>query len=106
MMSKARLAFRALLISLRPRYIASRSAVRPLADKESRLLCGSSTLLVKELVSSARSLKLTRRNSSCGLAVLKNCRAASLDFPTLLAMLPLRSKMTPMDMGTSSDEKY
>ena len=35
--------------------------MRPFADKESRLLCRSSTLLVKELVSSARSLKLTRR---------------------------------------------
>jgi len=39
-------------------------------------LCKSSTLLVKELDNSARSLKLTRKNSSWGLAVLKNWTAA------------------------------
>src|SRR5438034_3589324 len=52
----------------------------------------SSTLLVNALVSSARSLKLTRKNSSCGLAVLKNCKAASRALPTLLDILPLKSK--------------
>ena len=56
-------------------------------------------------MTSARSLKLTRKNSSCGLAVLKNCKAASLALPILLTMLPLRSKMTPTEMGTSSEEK-
>src|SRR5689334_21188082 len=41
-------------------------------------LCRSSTLFVNSLVSSARSLKLTRKNSSAVFAVLKNCSAASL----------------------------
>src|SRR6266481_4682638 len=86
--------------------MASRSAVRPFADAESMWLCRSSTLLVKVLRTSARSLKPTRKNSSCGFAVLKNCKAASLALATLLAMLPLRSKITPMEMGTSSEEKY
>jgi hypothetical protein len=84
MMSNARLAFCAVLISLRPRYIASRSAVRPFTDEESRRLCRSSTVLVKVRTSSARSLKLTRKNSSCGLAVVKNCEAASLALPNFV----------------------
>jgi hypothetical protein len=29
-----------------------------------------------------------------------------LGLPSLLAMLPLRSKMTPIEMGTSSEEKF
>src|SRR5882762_1156171 len=44
--------------------MASRSAVRPLGAVSIKRLCKSSTLLVKELVNSARSLKLTRKNSS------------------------------------------
>src|SRR6266478_4566604 len=59
MMSKARLLFRAVRISLRPRYIASRSAVRPFPEAESNRLCRSSALLVKALMSSARSLCLS-----------------------------------------------
>jgi hypothetical protein len=31
--------------------------------------------------------------------------AASLALPALFNMLPLRSRMTPMEIGTSSDEK-
>src|SRR5215472_11518437 len=85
--------------------MASRSAVRPLGEVSIRRLCKSSTLLVNELVSSARSLKLTRKNSSCGLAVLRKSTAASRALPILLLMLPLQSKITPIEMGTSSEEK-
>src|SRR6266478_5438680 len=84
--------------------MASRSAVRPFGTVSIMRLCRSSTLFVKELVNSARSLKLTRKNSSWGLAVLKNCTAASRALPTLLDMLPLKSKITPIEMGTSSAE--
>src|SRR5216684_4031146 len=63
--------------------IASSSAVRPLGAVSIMRLCRSSMLLVKALESSARSLKLTRKNSSCGLAVLKNCSAASRALPIL-----------------------
>src|SRR5579885_23670 len=84
--------------------MASSSAVRPLGAVSISRLCKSSTLFVNVLVSSARSLKLTRKNSSCGFAVLKNCTAASRAFATLFAMLPLKSKITPIEMGTSSAE--
>src|SRR5215472_9127953 len=85
--------------------MASSNAVRPLEEVSIRRLCRSSTLLVNELVSSARSLKLTRKNSSSGLAVLRKSTAASRALPILLPMLPLQSKITPMEMGTSSEEK-
>src|SRR5713101_5404949 len=84
--------------------MASSSAVRPRAAVYINRFCNSSTLEVKLLISSARSLKLTRKNSSCGLAVLKNCTAARRALSTLLDMLPLMSKITPMEMGTSSLE--
>ena len=57
------------------------------------------------LASCARSLKFTSRNSSCGFAVRKNCTAASRDFSILSLMLPLISKITPIEIGTSSLEK-
>src|SRR5437660_953392 len=85
--------------------MASSRAVRPCAAVYIRRVCSSSTLLVKRLVNCARSLKLTRKNSSCGFAVLKNCTAASRALSTLLAILPLKSKTTPIEMGTSSLEK-
>ncbi len=45
------------------------------------------------------------KNSSCGLAVLKNSTTASRARSILLIMLPLMSKITPMDTGASSLEK-
>src|SRR5260370_559487 len=58
--------------------MASSKAVRPLAEAESKWPCKSSTLLVKGLRSSACSLKPTRKNSSCGLAVFLNSQGACL----------------------------
>src|SRR5580658_7513129 len=45
-----------------------------------------------------------RKNSSCGLEVLKNAAAASVDFLILFRMLPLMSNSNPMDSGASSKE--
>ena len=45
------------------------------------------------------------KNSSCGLAVLKNSITASLARSILLLMLPLESKITPSETGASSLEK-
>src|ERR1017187_7640391 len=45
------------------------------------------------------------KNSSCGLAVLKNSTTASFARSILLLMLPLESKMTPNETGASSLEK-
>ncbi len=55
---------------------------------------------------SARSLNCTRKNSSSGLAVLKNCETACRDFSSLLPMLPLQSKITPTESGASSLENW
>ena len=44
------------------------------------------------------------KNSSCGLAVLKNSTTASLARSILLLMLPLMSKITPSETGASSLE--
>ncbi len=79
--------------------------MRPRAAENIMRFCNSSTLAVKEFASCARSLKLTRKNSSCGFAVRKNCTAARRDLSTLSAMLPLMSKITPIEIGTSSLEK-
>src|SRR4029077_4342274 len=67
--------------------------------------CSSSTLGVKRLFRSGRSLKLTLKNSSRGLAVFRNFTPAWRDLPILSDMLPLMSKMTPIEIGTSSLEK-
>jgi len=52
--------------------------VRPFAEAESMRLCRSSTLLVKVLMISARSLKLTRKNSSCGIRRLEKLQGGFL----------------------------
>ena len=57
------------------------------------------------LTKSGLSLKLTSMNSSCGLDVLKNCKAASLDFSILSDIDPLESKTRPTEIGASSVEK-
>ena len=54
----------------------------------------SSTELVKSEISSGLSAKAITKNSSCGLAVLKNSIAASRARSILLLMLPLISKIS------------
>ena len=51
------------------------------------------------------SLKVMTKNSSSGLAVLKNSTIASRDLSILLAIEPLTSKITPIETGASSLEK-
>src|SRR5208337_1778334 len=65
----------------------------------------SSTELVKSAISSGLSAKVIMKNSSCGLAVLKNSTTASRARSILLLMLPLMSKITPIETGASSLEK-
>src|SRR5216684_3346028 len=65
----------------------------------------SSTELVKSDNSSGLSEKAIIKNSSCGLAVLKNSTIASRARSNLLLMLPLVSKITPSETGISSPEK-
>ena len=50
------------------------------------------------------SLNSTRKNSSSGFAVLKNCATAWRDLSSLFPMLPLQSKTIPMASGASSLE--
>jgi hypothetical protein len=59
---------------------------------------------VKSLTASGSSEKVIMKNSSWGLAVLKNSTTASLARSILLDMLPLESKITPSDTGASSLE--
>ena len=66
----------------------------------------SSTDCVKSEICSGLSAKAIMKNSSCGFAVLKNSTTASRDFSILLLMLPLTSKITPMETGASSLEKF
>src|SRR5579872_2446542 len=65
----------------------------------------SSTEEVKSETSSGLSAKAIRKNSSWGLAVLKNWMTASRARSILLVILPLMSKMTPIETGASSLEK-
>src|SRR5579859_763738 len=65
----------------------------------------SSIDLEKSARNCGRSLKVIMKNSSCGLAVLKNSITASRAFMILSFMLPLISKITPREMGASSVEK-
>jgi hypothetical protein len=64
----------------------------------------SSTELVKSLTTSGASEKVIMKNSSCGLAVLKNSITASFARSILLLMLRLESKITPSETGASSLE--
>src|SRR5882762_3286252 len=86
--------------------MASSRAVRPLGIVNTSLPWMSSTDCVKSEISSGRSAKAIMKNSSCGFAVLKNSLTASRDLSILLLMLPLTSKMTPMETGASSLEKF
>ncbi len=65
----------------------------------------SSTEEVKSETSSGLSANVIMKNSSCGLAVLKNSITASRARSILLLMLPLMSKITPIETGASSLEK-
>src|SRR5713226_9540812 len=65
----------------------------------------SSTEVVKSEISSGLSAKVIMKNSSCGLAVLKNSITASRARSILLLMLPLMSNITPRETGASSLEK-
>ena len=65
----------------------------------------SSTDFVKSCSSSGLSENVIMKNSSCGLAVLKNSTTASRDFSILSLIEPLTSKITPSDIGASSLEK-
>src|SRR5579871_6626357 len=85
--------------------MASSKAVRRRGTAKTSLFWISSTELVKSLIASGSSEKVIMKNSSCGLAVLKNSITASLARSILLAMLPLESKITPRDTGASSLEK-
>src|SRR5213078_2830744 len=64
------------------------------------------TSVVKSEATSGRFANSTRKNSSSGLPVFKNVTAASRAVAILSFMLPLTSKITPMLMATSSEEKY
>ena len=79
--------------------------MRFLGTAKTSLFWISSTELVKSLMSSGSSENVIMKNSSCGLAVLKNSITASLARSILLLMLPLESKMTPRETGASSLEK-
>src|SRR3954467_3426805 len=65
----------------------------------------SSMELVKSARTSGLSEKVMRKNSSCGLAVLKNSTTASRDFWILFDIDAEMSKITPSEIGASSLEK-
>ena len=76
-----------------------------LGDREHQLSLNVLNRLgeVRNLIRFVR--KVIMKNSSCGLAVLKNSITASRARSIFVFMLPLKSKITPMDTGASSAEK-
>src|ERR1022692_3110498 len=104
MTSRALRAFLAFFIWCKARYTSSSSAVLPLDWVKVRRFSISSRLVVNLITRSARSLNSTRKNSSSGLAVLKNWATAWRAFSSLFPMLPLQSKTMPTDKGASSLE--
>src|SRR5690348_18355171 len=85
--------------------MASSSAVRLLGFSEVARLCSCSILEVKGLSSSARLLKLMRKNSSFGLDFCRKRARASREGSILSAMLSLTSKRIPMEAGRSEERR-
>ena len=82
--------------------MASSRAVRPLDCVKVSRFWITSKLRVNPDIISGRSLNCTRKNSSSGLAVLKNWATASRALLILCPMLPLASKTIPSEIGASS----
>ena len=88
------------------RWIASSSAVLPFVVAYIRRFWISGALVVKGTASSALLEKFTRKNSSSGLAFLRNSTTASRACESFGAMLALTSKTIPTDTGVSSVKTF
>src|SRR5215472_13339869 len=86
--------------------MASSKDVRPRGCATSIAFSISSERLVKSVASLGSSEKVIRKNSSCGLEASQNWRTASRARSSLSRMLPLTSRMIPIETGASSLEKF